>query len=1629
VGCEDGFRLRSSVRVAASRSRDAKPPQCRPWPGLPTFARPTIFRSMTPRELSNRRIHEVREALASYAPALPTTDLDQLGRLCQSVLSSIDVRDLRDTTTVELVEQLEYVLDTIRVRKTGEIKTAVRKLGADSLALESCIDDQPFLVSAVRALIAHEGFEVKTSLNAVTKLRRDANGVLVDFKSGTRESIIRTEVRVPEGYSLDDATLANLRERLEQRLRITQAMVRDFSSMKSRIRSLADSYAAAAGMSEAGKSVHLREAEGLLRWLGDDNYVIFSVEEYDRKAANPSVLGTASVVMPKRDLDVISKAASDPERLVRYQRSHEESPVHRAGKPGHFVFTAVGRDGEPTGVTVVDGLFTYKALHTPPEEIPYLRTALRDFLRDREVAIDSHRGKSITNAFNSLPLEYLLAESRTNVWELTDRVLRAEEEGGSDVHIQVGEGGRFAFVFVSLPREQFSEELRVELQALLLEQLGATYSDYGVYLDRYDNAILHFYVTSPTPLATIDTVELRAKVHQMAKSWGERLRESIEHYVRDTMALPGSPEPLDPVKLAGEVDELYATYVDAFSEEHRRRAADERLVGDLRCLENLRSGAPLDCDLFISRTGDHPGSLNLRIFTRDPLTLSKQLPVIDSFGFEVIDQYTRELKLPHAIQYEMHTFRLDVRREHHRTVMARNDEITRGLRMVFADKAGLDRLNRLVVDTNLTVEDVTILRAFVAYLHQLGVSWDNVLIRQVLVRQPSVAQALVALLAARFDRSENLDPIAAERSLDAELQTIADYTDDRVLQAVAEVARAVVRTNAFVLEADDALAFKLDASAIGFGPEPKPWREIWVYHPQLEGVHLRTGKVARGGLRFSDRPDDFRTEIHGLMTTQMVKNVLIVPMGAKGGFVLRHPPTERRALREAGDSWYQVFIHALLSVTDNVVDGHIVPPEGIRYTEESDPYLVVAADKGTAHLSDTANAISMDHGFWLDDAFASGGSNGYDHKKTGITARGAWEVTKRSFRELGTDPEQDIITAIGVGDMSGDVFGNGLLRSRTVKLLAAFNHMHVFLDPNPDPERSFVERQRLFDKPGSAWSDYDPALLSPGGGIYLRKSKEVQLTPEARLMLGLRPDERVSGDELIRAVMRLQVDLVWMGGIGTYVKAHDETHAEVGDKTNDTVRVDARQLRCRVFAEGANLSITDRGRVELSRTGTLVYTAFLDNSGGVDTSDHEVNIKILFAPLLRSAAITREQRNIVLISVEPEVCEAVLDNNRSQSRMVSYDVRRSKGDLWRYARTMEMLEVEVPFDPEKFALPNTDELANRHRKGEGLFKCEAAVLGSHAKMLAYRELLTDTPLPETVSRSLVRAYFPAKIAEAAGTDALVSHLLQRELATTMAVNKIVDTAGCTFFTEMTAVTGRSFRDVATCYLRALDIGRVQDLYEQLFELEDKHTQEGVYRAMERIGWGLDDATFYLLGPIAPSTVDSDQACALLAKIVDFLGPDSRQRARYERHVGRLTEVGIPPDLARRAASTRFLLMVLDTLAIARLQNRDPEQVLVTRLEVADAMRLPELQSAISRMNLASAWDGPAVQSLGRQLEFHAHKMTMLVDTLTIGGMIEKYGLGKVQKLIGQYLEGDVTVASLVMLDGQLRRLLPPMTHG
>jgi len=1563
---------------------------------------------MSPRALSNRRIHEVQQALSTYAPAVPATDLDLLASLCKAVIGSIDVRDLRDTSTRDLITQLEQVLHTIEERETGAIALAVRRHG-ESMVIETCVDDQPFLVSALRALCAQEQIEVRTSINAIARLKRDRTGKLVSFGSGTSESIIRMDTRAPESLTADD-----LDQKVRRRLALAQAMVNDFQSMKRHMMSAADELLGASPRVSGDRSELMRETESLLRWLCEENFVMFSVEEYDRTGERKLVRGASSVVPALRSEVLIKRAADGTEgRFIRYQRSAEESPVHRAGKPGHFLITRVDRTGEPVGTIVIDGLFTYKALHTPPEEIPHLRVMLRDLLVDRDVGMDSHRGKNITNAFNSLPIEYLLTESRQHIWDLTDRVLRAEEERGSDVELRLSEDRRSAFLFVTLPREQFSENLRLELQNLLLQRLGASYADYGVYIDRYENAIVHFYVTSASPLPEVDLESLRSDVHALAKGWQERLQEALER-----LGFEGD-----------RLSEAQSIYLDAFNEEHRRRVDADRLAGDIRCLESIQSGRTLECDLFVSTTGDHPGSLNLRVFTAEPIQLSDELPVIVNFGFDVVDSYTREVRLHRSQVIEMHNFRLNVRRDLHRKVLGRREEITRALRRVFDGRLGDDELNRLVAFTNLNGRDVEILRAYVAYVHQLGTPFTTELIRQVLVSHPTVAQSFMALLSARFDPAADAAevPVAAQ-TLDGELRAVTDYTADRVLQALAEVVRCTERTNAFKVDISvgEALAIKIDAAALSYGPTPKPYREIWVYHPELEGVHLRGGKVARGGLRFSDRPDDFRTEIHGLMTTQMVKNVLIVPMGAKGGFVLRHPPAGRAELRAAGDRYYQVFISALLSITDNVVDGEVMTPEGIRHTEGEDPYLVVAADKGTAHLSDTANAISMERRFWLDDAFASGGSNGYDHKATGITARGAWEATKRNFRELGIDPETDVITAIGVGDMSGDVFGNGLLRSRSTKLQAAFNHMHIFVDPHPDPEVSYAERQRLFDLAGSTWADYDK--FSPGGGVFDRKTKEVALSSEARSMLGLRNDEVVSGDQVIRAIMKMSVDLVWMGGIGTYVKAAGESHADVGDKSNDAVRVDARDMRCRVFAEGANLAITDRGRVELSQAGASVYTAFLDNSGGVDTSDHEVNIKILFSPLLAAGTVDREARNDLLREVEAEVCEMVLENVRSQSRMVSYDVRRSASDLWRYSRTCDRLATEVPFEPEAFAMPSEDELAARQRRGEGYLKCEAAVLGSHAKMLAYRRLLEGDALPQALEAQLVRDYFPQRVREVAGDDALQGHLLRREIATTMLVNKVVDNSGASFLGEVSASTGQAERDVAVAYMTAGLYGNVDAARRALYGAEDKHNQGAVYAAMEVLQSALERATYQLLdlGVAAGAPARVEAGRQLVGQLESLL--DDQERETMRARAKELELTGIDGALCLKIESLGYLPEVIEALEMGEELGRDPAEMLRIRLDVASRLGLLALRSSVSGLGRNSPYEGPAVAALFRQLDFHVGKMARLVAEADgdVDAVWNRWVLTPVSQRVTEIRErGEVGIAGIVLLDSHLRRLLPP----
>ena len=772
------------------------------------------------------------------------------------------------------------------------------------------------------------------------------------------------------------------------------------------------------------------------------------------------------------------------------------------------------------------------------------------------------------------------------------------------------------------------------------------------------------------------------------------------------------------------------------------------------------------------------------------------------------------------------------------------------------------------------------------------------------------------------------------------------------------------------------------------------------------------------------------------MATQMVKNVLIVPMGAKGGFVLRHPPTDREGLRAAGDHFYKAFITALLSVTDNVVDGEVEHPEGILpYKEADDAYLVVAADKGTAHLSDTANAISAEHGFWLDDAFASGGSNGYDHKKTGITARGAWEVSKRSFHELGLDPEEDVVTAVGVGDMSGDVFGNGLLRSKTIKLVAAFNHMHIFIDPDPDPARSFEERKRLFELPRSTWEDYDKAVMSEGAGVFNRKTKELDLSPQARRLLGIPGDAVVGGDAVIAAVLKLSVDLLWMGGIGTYVKSKDETHAEVGDKANDSVRVNAVDLRCRVLGEGANLAITERGRVEFAKGGGQNYNAFLDNSGGVDVSDHEVNIKILFAPLLASGKVSRDARNQLLEDCEDEVVEMVLDNNRAQSRMVSFDVLRSRIDAFRYSRALRYLSEAVPFDPDAFAMPSDEELQSRRRRGLGLYKHEAAVLCAHAKMLAYRELLDDDPLPDDLVDHAVQDYFPKRVLDLAGPEAVHGHLLRREIATTMLINRIVDWSGGSMLAEVALSTAKPLRDVVLAHLYAVQAaGKVElDSARAVPSLENKHNQEP--RCTSRCFMCSDVARGRGVLLARPDGVARDGHGPRdgSAATQDVAGQRRRgaalgvQGAARQAVCTRLTERGIPEDLAGKIVRLRYLTPVLDAVRLAPRLGRKPADLLYLRLSVTDEMNFLYLNQALDRVDLTTPWDGPAVSALRRQLNFHLHKLVRLVDGDDVKGMIQHYGLGEFCVRVAEEADSGPTISGLVMLDDWLRRLLPPLT--
>jgi glutamate dehydrogenase len=1430
--------------------------------------------------------------------------------------------------------------------------------------VETNCEDAAFLVESVSNALAAAELETRLVIHPVIGTERDEQGrirrVLHVRDAAVRESVMHFEV----GRHLPADELAQLEQRIRSVLVDNRDVTRDFEPMRSRVREM---IAATRGVKAGFAPDEVEETAQFLDWLLDDNFVFLGYREYAIEAGTISVvagrgLGILSDDRGSRFQQPLALEELDPrlrERLIAggllvVSKTNRFATVHRHARMEDVTVKRVDRSGAVTGAMRLLGLFTSKAYMAPASEIPILKRKLRQIMEAEDFFEGSHDYRTTVELFESFPKDELFAAGVNDLRRTIVSLLHFQERGQIQLFVRRDIPDRRVSVLVALPRDHFSAELRHELQDLFLERFKGTSIDYHLTLGEADPAQIHFTIRVAREIPDLSFAQLEQEVVALARTWDDRLRERL-------IAMHGEER--------GSV--LADEYARRFPDYYKSSTDVYLAVLDIEQFERLEAG---DSTFVVGLQNERDKDQNLTRVglykTGGKVVLSDFVPILEDLGLTVIEEVPTRL-----VGGDGETFLHDfgVLDAHGRCLdlSACAETVADCISAVWRGETESDSLNRLVVSAGLTWRQVAVLRAYRTYRLRVGAAFGVEYKNEAYARNSHIARMLIELFERRFDPSRERD-LAAEADLVAEigreLDDVKSLDEDRILRAQLGLILATLRTNAFC-PGRSYLSFKLESARVPDMPKPCPLYEIFVYSPRMEGIHVRGGKVARGGIRWSDRKEDYRTEILGLMKAQMVKNAVIVPVGSKGGFVLKAPPAGREEVQAEVVRCYSTLIRGMLDLTDNLVDGSTVHPPNVRVLDDGDPYLVVAADKGTAALSDTANAIAAEYGFWLGDAFASGGSSGYDHKQLGITAKGVWESVERHFRELGVDVTTQPLTVVGIGDMSGDVFGNGMLLSDTIRLVAAFDHRHVFIDPEPDPPASFAERSRLFELPISSWDDYDRALISQGGGVWSRAEKAIRLSPEARAALAI-DAESLTPNEVISAILRAPVDLLWNGGIGTFVKASYESNTDVGDRTNDAIRVSGNELRAQVVAEGGNLGFTQKARIEYAEMGGRINTDAIDNSAGVDCSDHEVNLKILLGIPIASGDLTLKQRNELLREVEEDVAAHVLYDNYLQAQILSQEIAASVDRLEAYEDLMTELEAEGLLERELESLPAGEQMAERRRAGRGMARPELCILLAYAKR-SLEEAIRNSPLPDDpyLDRDL-RRYFPARVVERFG-HLIARHPLRRHLASTIVANEVVNDLGITWASRLALETGAEAAQVARAFCIARDVTRAVERWNDVEALDGKI--DPVLQNVLMVGVDTlveDIARWYLLNaPAAPmgETIDAiEPLFTELSETIARVGSEEWRRVREER-VADLARQGIAESLGRRHVYQPDLAHGPDMIAVARETGRTLEDVATTFLLAGERLHLDWLEQRLSGLPDASRWQRWAAQAIGDDL--------------------------------------------------------------
>jgi glutamate dehydrogenase len=1522
----------------------------------------------------------------------------QVESFTEQLYRRVDPADLDQRTVPDLYGAALSLWSFARQRLPGTVKVRVysprfEEHGWRSIhsVVEIITDDMPFLVDSVSMELNRQGLVIHLPVHPVLTVKRDAEGELREVlpagtgpRDGLRESVIHVEV----DRQTEPEVLERIRQGLERVLADVRAAFEDWGPMRERVREILSLLADEPPKVDPDE---LGEARAMLEWIDQGNFTFLGFRVYDL-----DVQDGEDVLRPvgETGLGILRESAERPmshsfaklpaqvRRLARephllvLTKANSKATVHR---PSYLDYIGIKRfdpDGAVVGEWRFLGLYTSAAYNRNPREIPVLRRKVTRVLERAGLPPGGHDWKALQNILETFPREELFQISEEQLFDVAMGILRLEERRRVRLFMWRDRYARFVSCLVYVPRDRYTTAARRRIEEELTQALDGDSLDFSVRLTESVLARLYFIIrVRPGHDADeVDAVELERKLAEATRSWSDQLHGCLLDYFGEEQG-----------------NQLFGRYAEAFPAAYREDFPALSAIYDIQRLERLFSSGRASMSLY--RPLEAPeGTLRFKLLSSErPLPLSDAVPMLEAMGVRVVEERPYEVHPLGTPPAWVHDFGLSYPGEKeldlHQVRERFQEAFTRALR----GESESDGFNQLVLGAGLTWRQIVVLRACCKYLRQTKLTFSQSYMEEALAGNPAIARQLVELFESRFDPGLRGDRAKQAGKLEAGIGTaidaVANLDQDRILRAFLELVLAMTRTNYFQSasggEPKPYLAFKLDPGKVPNLPRPRPMYEIFVYSPRTEAVHLRGGRVARGGIRWSDRREDFRTEVLGLMKAQMVKNAVIVPTGAKGGFVVKRPPagTDRQAMAAEVSACYQIFMRGLLDLTDNLVGGEGVPPPDVVRYDRHDPYLVVAADKGTAAFSDLANSIADEYGFWLGDAFASGGSTGYDHKRMGITARGAWESLKRHFRELGLDARTSEFTVIGVGDMSGDVFGNGMLLSQHLKLIGAFNHQHVFLDPEPDPAVSFKERQRLFNLPGSTWSDYDRKRISSGGGVWPRTAKSVPLSPQARAALGVEA-EALPPNELISALLRAPVDVLWNGGIGTYVRAGGERDIDVGDRANDAVRVEASELRCRVVVEGGNLGFTQLGRIEYALAGGRINTDFIDNSGGVDCSDHEVNIKILLNSAVAGGDLTRKQRDRLLADMTDEVAEAVLLDNYRQAQALSVTESHAPDVLDDHVRLIKTLERGRHLDRKLEFLPSDQEIAERRAAGRGLTRPELSVLLAYSKVTTQATLLaSDVPEDPYLSDDLER-YLPARLREPF-REQVRRHPLRREIIATHVTNSMVNRVGSTFVHRIGEEAGATAPDIARAYTVAREVFEARRMWKDIGELDDLVPAEVQTALMVEGRTMVERATRWLLRN-RPQPLDiaaevshfGPGIAALGQELTKLLAPKDAEA--LGRTCERFAARGVPIDLVTRVASLDALYSGLDIIEVASTDEETVESVAAVYFALGARLDLHWLRDQINALPAESHWQTLAQGALRDDLSSEQRQLTAQV---------------------------------------------------